>query len=717
MMDTMSTNGLSERSLRHQALWRRALFFGLTFLTALVAGFLMLDILKTNGQTFLNVLALPLFIVLFTWISGSFWTAVMGFVLRLIGHDPAVLQPPPVSPQTLRGRTAIVAPICNEDTARVFAAVDAIWWSLQQQPSEQSFDFYVLSDTRDTQIANAEVAAWSALVARRGAAGRLFYRRRSDNSGRKFGNLAEFVRNWGGAYDYMIVLDADSIMSGQALVSLAQLMDAHPDVGIIQTLPLLAGRETLFARLLQFAVRLNGSMLASGLAFWQLGESNYWGHNAIVRLRAFAQYCALPRLPGTPPFGGEILSHDIVEAAFMRRAGYKVWLVPDITGSWEEVPSNVIDYAARDRRWAQGNLQHVGVMPMRGLHWLSRTHMLTGILSYVSSPLWLLVLILSSIVTCIQAATGHKYFQPGAYSLFPSWPQYRDSEIAAVLTMTVIVLLLPKVLGAFLALRDRALRRAFGGAPKILGGFLLEQMLSILLAPTMMLFHSEFVLRALLGRSLGWDAQARGDRGVTWREAFLRHKWHLAIGLVWGSAILVLAPDFIWWMSPVIIGMLLAAPLTVLTSRADLGRALRRRGWLLTPEETAEPPELAAADAARALGPPEAIEIPPVAMPPRAPLPMVADPPVYLKMSGSRRADGSPRPPDAAGGDCDARGQPRPRAAEIPASDAFDTDRRRVERARDSLHLRDAEEGIADLESQRRPAVSDQGAQRRPAAP
>jgi membrane glycosyltransferase len=631
-VDPVSLDRLRERALRHQARWRRSLFFGLTFLTGLVAGLLMLDILKVNGQTLLNCLALPLFVVLFTWISGAFWAAIIGFVVRLIGHDPAVLQPQHAASQPLRGRTAIVTPIYNEDTVRVFAAADAIWLSLQQQASEQSFDFFILSDTRNPEIAIAEEAAWRTLVARRGADGRLFYRRRAENLGRKSGNLAEFVRNWGGAYDYMIVLDADSIMSGQALVSMAEMMDAHPHVGIIQTLPLLAGRDTVFARMLQFAVRLNGSMLASGLAFWQLGESNYWGHNAILRLRPFAQYCALPPLPGAPPFGGEILSHDIVEAAFMRRAGYQVWLVPEISGSWEEVPSNVIDYAARDCRWAQGNLQHAGVMPMRGLHWLSRLHLLTGILSYASSPLWLLVLILSSIVTCIQAVAGHHYFQPGAFSLFPSWPQYRDGEIAAVLTMTAVVLLVPKMLGAFLQIRDRAVRRAFGGAGNIIGGFLFEQILSILLAPTMMLFHSEFVVRALLGRSVGWDAQARGDRGITWQEAFQRHKWHLAIGLVWGAVILMLAPDFIWWMSPVILGMLIAVPFTVLTSRADFGRALRAHGWLLTPEETQEPPELAAAAAARALGPQQAPDIEPLALPQRAPLPMVAEAPTYLKV-------------------------------------------------------------------------------------
>jgi len=631
-LDPAGPQQLSGRSLRHQAQWRRALFFGLTLLTALVAGLLMFDILKVNGQTAINCLALPLFVVLFSWIAGAFWAAIIGFIVRLVGRDPAVLRPQRAAPQPLRGRTAIVTPIYNEDTTRVFAGADAIWWSLQQQPSQASFDLFILSDTRKPDIAVAEEAAWRALVARRDADGRVFYRRRAENLGRKSGNLAEFVRNWGGAYDYMIVLDADSIMSGEALVTMAEMMDAHPEVGIIQTLPLLAGRDTLFARTLQFAVRISGAMLASGLAFWQLGESNYWGHNAIIRLRTFAEHCALPALPGAPPFGGEILSHDIVEAAFMHRAGFQVWLVPDITGSWEEVPSNVIDFAARDRRWAQGNLQHAGVLPMRGLHWLSRIHLLTGILSYATSPLWLVVLILSSIVTCIQAVSGHQYFHPGAYSLFPSWPQYRDGEIAAVLCMTAAVLFVPKILGAILTIRDHALRAAFGGARKIIGGLLIEQLLSMLLAPTMMLFHSEFVVRALLGRSVGWDAQARGDRGISWGEALQRHKWHLAIGAAWGGAILVLAPHFIWWMSPVILGMLLAVPFTVLTSRSDLGLALRARGWLLTPEETAQPAELAAAEAARARPPEPARGIEPLAVPPRAPLSMAAAAPAYLKM-------------------------------------------------------------------------------------
>jgi membrane glycosyltransferase len=594
-MDALAGAQLTNMQLRRWAILRRVAFFALTFITAAIGGFLMFDILRANGLTSLELAGLLVFFSLFTWIGGAFWTAIAGFVLKVLHYrDPALPDAEAVGWRPLVGRTAIVMPVYNEDVERTGAGVRAIWESLRQQPQEGAFDFFILSDTRRTEIAIAEERAWQRLVTQLGAHGRLFYRRRSDNSGRKAGNIADFVCRWGGAYDYMLVLDADSIMSGAALVRLAQIMDSHPQVGIVQSLPLLAGNDTLFARLLQFAVRLNGPMFAAGLAFWQLGDSNYWGHNAILRLRAFADHCALPRLPGSPPFGGEILSHDFVEAAFIRRAGYEVWLLPELAGSWEEVPSNLIDFAARDRRWTQGNLQHLGVLPLRGLRWMSRLHMFTGILSYASSPLWLLGLTLASIVTCLENWYGHQYFKPGIYSLFPTWPQYRDSEIVLLLSMTIAVLMLPKILGALLALRDRAVRRAFGGGFHLLAGMLLEQLLSMLLAPVMMLFHSTFVISTLLGHPVSWDAQPRGDRGISFREAWSRHKWHALLGLVWGAAILLFAPKFIYWMLPVLTGMVLSVPLTMLTSRSGAGRRLRALRLLLTPEETAPPPELAA---------------------------------------------------------------------------------------------------------------------------
>jgi membrane glycosyltransferase len=579
--------------LRWAAVWRRLLFFGLTFLTSLSASALMADILRTNGFTPWEKASLIVFFVLVTWITGAFWTAVAGFVVQLIGRDRAVIHSSEGEGRPLQGRTAVVMPIYNEDTTRVFAGLDVIWSSLEARPEQAAFDLFVLSDTRKPEIGAAEEVAWARLVERHNAQGRIFYRRRKENLQRKAGNIADFVRSWGGAYDYAIVLDADSIMSGHALVTLAQMMDVHPEAGIIQALPTPAGRETLFARLIQFAARLNSLMLASGLAFWQLGEGNYWGHNAILRLREFAAYCDLPRLPGKPPLGGEILSHDFVEAAFMRRAGFKVWLLTDLGGSFEEVPSNAVDFAARDRRWAQGNLQHLGLLPTRGLHWLSRLHLVTGVLSYATSPLWLAALLLSSIVVCLDAINGYQYFSPGSYSLFPTWPQYRDSEIVILLAGTIGVLLMPKILGATLALVKGNLRRSYGGGLRLVTSLVVEQLFSTLLAPSMMLFHTSFVVTTLAGHPVTWNAQDRGDRGISFLEALSRHKWHVLIGLVWGGVILAIAPRYIWWMSPILIGLLLSVPLTMLTSLTSAGVWMRKRGLLLTPEETQPPAELA----------------------------------------------------------------------------------------------------------------------------
>jgi membrane glycosyltransferase len=627
----------SER-LRRVAARRRVLFFSLTFMTSLFLSGLMWDILRANGFTGPEKTGLALFFILITWITGAFWTAFIGFVIRLRGRDKAVIHSDEVAGHALIGRTAVVMPIYNEDTQRVFAGLDVIWSSLKAEPQQAMFDLFILSDTRKPQIGAAEEVAWHEFVERQGGQGRIFYRRREQNIGRKAGNIADFVRSWGGAYDYAVVLDADSIMTGNALVTLAGLMDKHPEAGIIQALPMPAGRETFFARLIQFAARLSSPMLASGLAYWQLGEGNYWGHNAILRLRQFAEFCDLPKLPGKPPLGGEILSHDFVEAAFMRRAGYQVWLVADLGGSWEEVPSNVLDYAARDRRWAQGNLQHLGLLPMRGLHWLSRIHLITGVLSYATSPIWLVVLALSSVIVCMEAMQGIQYFEPGSYSLFPSWPESRATEIVALLSITLSILLLPKVLGATLALVNGKLRRGYGGATRLIVSVLVEQVFSTLLAPAMMIFHTTFVISTLAGKPVTWNAQDRGDRGITFLEALNRHKWQILLGLVWGAAILLMAPRYIWWMMPILSGLILSVPLTMLTSRTSVGRWMRRRGLLLTPEETNTPAELAELEermVGEALAAAQRVEVPIPAPAMAAPTPATTFAPLTASLAGT----------------------------------------------------------------------------------
>jgi len=592
-MDALSS-GWSRSQMRWHARLRRTLFFGLTFLTAGCASALLLDVLQANRLSGIELFGLLLFFVLFAWIASSFWAAIAGFAIRLAGHDPAAIQLSEVAGRPLRTRTAIVMPVYNEDPRRVAAGLEAIWSSLAQESERAAFDLFILSDTRDPGIAAEEEAMWHGFVARHRGAGRVFYRRRRDRSDHKAGNIADFVRRWGASYECMVVLDADSIMTGSALVTLARVMEAHPEIGILQSLPLPTGRETLFGRLIQFGARLQSPMLASGVAFWQLGESNYWGHNAILRLQPFARHCTLPHLSGSPPLGGTILSHDFVEAAFMRRAGYEVRQLPDLIGSWEEVPANVIDYAVRDRRWTQGNLQHARVLGFPGLHPLSRVHFVTGILSYVSSPMWLALLLVSSLVSAIETTKKPQYFLPGLRSLFPHWPQIRAGETAVLFALTLAVLLLPKILAAVLTLRDRQMRCQFGGAARLCASMLVEQLFSMLLAPSMMLFHSTFVAQILLGKTVSWNAASRADRGVTLREAFRRQKWHLAFGLAWGAIMLQVAPRFFWWLTPVLVGLICGVWFTAWTSRISAGRTARRWGLFLIPEETAPPRELMA---------------------------------------------------------------------------------------------------------------------------
>ena len=589
-MDALSW---SRSRMRWHMRVRRTLFFGLTLLTAGCASALLLDVLQANSLSGIELVGLLLFFALFAWIASAFWTAIAGFAMQLLGRDPAAIQLSEVAGRPLRTRTAIAMPVYNEDPRRVAAGLEAIWSSLAQESERAAFDFFILSDTRDPGIAAAEEAMWHRFLARHRAAGRVFYRRRRDRSEHKAGNIGDFVRRWGAGYEYMIVLDADSIMTGSALVTLARVMDAHPEIGILQSLPLPVGRETLFARLLQFGARLQSPMLSSGLAFWQLGESNYWGHNAILRLQPFARHCTLPHLSGKPPLGGAILSHDFVEAAFMRRAGYEVRQLPELIGSWEEMPANVIDYAARDRRWTQGNLQHARVLGFPGLHPLSRVHFLTGIVSYVSSPMWLALLLVSSLVSAIETTKRPQYFLPGPHTL-PQWPQIRAGETAVLFALTLVVLLLPKILGAFLALRHRHLRRQFGGAARLCISLLVEQFFSVLLAPSMMLFHSTFVAQTLLGKAVSWNAQDRSERGVTLREAFRRQKWHLGFGLAWAAIMLRVAPQFFWWLTPVLVGLICGVWVTAWTSRTSAGRIAQRWGLLLIPEETAPPRELMA---------------------------------------------------------------------------------------------------------------------------
>lgn len=572
---------------------RRVLLMVLVWIPSIIASGFMASVLPHQGRSWVELAIVVFFGALFGWISIGFWTAAFGFFTLVRRRRRYAITNLPELPadHVPGGRTAICMPICEEPVERVFAGLRAIRESLERTGAGAHFDFFVLSDSITPDTVIAEEAAWARWCRDVNGFGRIFYRRRRVRVRRKSGNVADFCRRWGSQYRYMIMLDADSIMAGGTLVRLVHLMEQKPDAGMIQTAPTAVNRRSLFARVQQFSSRVYGPMFAAGLHFWQLGDGQYWGHNTIIRIAPFMAHCALPKLPGAPPLGGEILSHDFVEAALMGRAGWTLWLAYDLGGSYEEVPSALLEEMNRDRRWCQGNLQHLRLLFSEGLFGAHRALFVNGVLSYVSALLWFLFLVLSTVAAVLDALREPDYFPHGA-SLFPEWPIWRPDWALALLSVTGIILFLPKILSILLLVFHSRDSRRYGGAARLTLSVLLEIVLSSLLAPIRMTFHSRFVVQNLLGRTVVWRSQGRDDSQTTWREAIRHHGFDTLFASAWGISLYWLNPDYFWWVTPIIGALLLSIPTSVLASRVSLGDLTRRLGLFLIPEESDPPPEL-----------------------------------------------------------------------------------------------------------------------------
>ncbi len=565
----------------------RAFVFGGGLGLTAYGAFEMYQVVSVSGGiTVLQYLLLALFTLNFSWIALAFTAAILGFLVLL--RRPAL---PPV-PGRLTTRTAVVMPVYNEATARTFAAIEAMHEAVEATGQGHAFDWFVLSDSTQPDAWIAEERAYLALRERLGPEARLSYRHRPKNHHRKAGNIGDFVSRWGASYDHMLVLDADSLMTGACIVSLAAAMEADRQAGIIQSLPLIVNRNTLFARLQQFAARIYGPVIATGLATWSGRDGNYWGHNAIIRTRAFAEACGLPDLPGKPPFGGHVLSHDFVEAALIRRAGWGVTMLPTLPGSYEESPPSLIDVAIRDRRWAQGNLQHSRIIGAAGLKAASRQHFATGIAGYVASPLWLAQLVVGLALVLQTAYVRPEYFTP-EFGLHPVWPRFDPERALRLFGLTMGILLAPKFLGLLLALIDGPVRRACGGALRLVLSSLIEILLSALIAPIAMLVQSGSVFQILAGRDTGWNPQRRDDGSIPFADILRRHRWHMVLGLVAGVSAFAIATSLFLWMSPTILGLVLAIPISWASGQLAWGLWLKRRGLLMTPEER-DPPAIVA---------------------------------------------------------------------------------------------------------------------------
>ncbi|MFT8895816.1 MAG: glucans biosynthesis glucosyltransferase MdoH [Acetobacter sp.] len=554
-------------------------------------------VLDANGFSVLGVIMEVLFILLFTWIALAFTSSVAGFwsLLTKGGLGLGIHADGPLP--ALNTRVALLMPTYNEDPHRVMAGLRAIYASLQETGRADAFDIFILSDTTNPDVWVTEEAAFLALRRDTGDDKHIFYRRRAKNIERKAGNVGEWVRRFGGAYPLMVTLDADSVMDGRTLVQIAAAMERNPQVGLIQTLPIIAGGTTLFARMQQFAGRVYGPLIAHGIAWWHGAASNYWGHNAIIRTAAFAEQAGLPHLPGRKPFGGHILSHDFVEAALMRRGGWAIHMVPALLGSYEESPPSLTDVAIRDRRWCQGNLQHYKVIPTKGLHWLSRMHMLVGIGAYVTSPLWL-VFLLVGILISLQARFVRPEYFGDTKTLYPHWPQVDPVRAKYVFIATMAILLAPKLFAYIALFFNRTTLKGCGGAIRTACSIVVETLIGGLIAPIAMLIQTGGVISILSGQDSGWNAQRRDDGGVPF-SVIVKGYWRYTVfGLILGAAAWAVSISLFLWMTPVLLGLVLAIPLAALTASRDAGQALRRAGLLLVPEETQTPDVLLkAADA------------------------------------------------------------------------------------------------------------------------
>jgi membrane glycosyltransferase len=564
----------------------RLFVFGGGLLLTAYGTYEMYQVVSVSRTTALQWVLVALFTVNFSWIAIAFTSALLGFfaLLRRPGHRGPL-------PSLLQQRTAIVMPVYNEQTDRTYAALEAIYESVQATGLGDQFDYFILSDTTHPDAWVAEERAFLALRERLGPGARFYYRHRQKNHHRKAGNIADFVSRWGGHYEHMLVLDADSLMTGECIVRLAAAMEADPDAGIIQSLPLIINRNTLFARVQQFAARVTGPVIAMGLAVWMGRDGNYWGHNAIIRTKAFAAHGGLPDLKGKPPFGGHILSHDFVEAALLRRAGWSVYMLADLQGSYEESPPSLIDLSARDRRWCQGNLQHTRVISAKGLKLPTRQHFATGIMSYLASPFWLFQLIVGIALVLQTTYIRPEYFARD-FRLYPIWPRFDPERALALFALTMGILLAPKIFGLLLMLIRGDDRRASGGGIRLIISSTIEMILSALLAPILMLIQSGSVFQILLGRDTGWQPQRRDDGSIPFRDIVRRHRAHTVLGALAGISAFMIATSLFLWMSPTIIGLLLAIPLSWLSGQLGAGLALKRLGLLRTPEEY-RPPAIA----------------------------------------------------------------------------------------------------------------------------
>jgi membrane glycosyltransferase len=577
-LDAERPDGFTPAGLQRRAALRRrrALFAALVAASLAGLGWGVGAALGAGGWSASDIVILGAFLIGAPWTVVGFWNAALGLWVLHTGRLAAaapVVQPP--APEPLRLRVALTMCLRNEDPSRAFARLLAIRESLDAAGEGAAFDAFILSDSSDAAVIAEEDRLFARLRPRLGAGARL--RRRASNEGFKAGNLRDFLRRWGGDYALFLPLDSDSLMSGETILRMARVMQAHPRLGVLQSLVVGAPSDSLFARLFQFGMRHGMRSYAAGAVWWQGDACAYWGHNALIRCAPFRARCRLPRLPGEPPLGGPVLSHDQVEAALMRRAGWEVRVLPVETESFEDNPPTLLDFLKRDHRWCNGNMQYWRLLGLPGLKPVGRFHLIAAIAMYMGAAAWM----------AMTAAAVLKLAEGDA----------ADIDLALGITMFFImfsVSLAPKVAGWIdVALTPGGFAR-YGGRRRFAAGAAAETLFSALLAPVAALAATIFMIGLAFGRRIAWSGQARDLTRVSWAKA-ARAMWPQTLAGVGLAALLAWrAPEALPWAAPVLAGLTVSIPFAVLTASPRLGRWARRVGLCATPEERDPPAVLAA---------------------------------------------------------------------------------------------------------------------------
>ncbi len=557
--------------------WRRRIVLALNLATIAGLGYVVYRLLSPGGIDGAEAVMLIGFMLATPWTVLGFWNAVIGIVLQHGPGDPSKSiypfypQGQGSQPIALSSRTALTIFLRNEDPRPVFARIEAMQKSLQATGLQRHFRFFVLSDTSEPDIIQLEEAGFDLVAAHVVADGgnRPVYRRRADNAGYKAGNIQDFLKEHGSRYDFFLPLDSDSVMSGDVMIRLVAAMEARPELGILQTLVVGVPAESGFARMFQFGMRHGMRSFTLGSAWWSADCGPYWGHNALIRAAAFEAHCNLPVLPGSPPLGGHVLSHDQLEATYMRRGGYEVRVLPIETQSFEANPPTLLEFAKRDLRWCQGNMQYWRFLFEPGLKPLSRFQLFQAVLMYVAPPAW----IVATFAAAWKGVTGGfdaTYIELGFWSFITIFLLSVTPKIAGV----VDVLLTP---GAI---------RSYGGPLRFGLSAVIELLASMIMAPIVAVYVSVFLIGLLFGRSVTWSGQNRDRLGVTLGTAIKAMGLQTLIGVVLATIITGLIGGYaIFWALPVVAGLCLAIPFTVFTASQRFGYWTTRLGLFAIPEE------------------------------------------------------------------------------------------------------------------------------------